>query len=131
MAGLVSLAALEGRWRLARRIVHADGSAAALEGTAVFRRAGLRLIQEEEGWLRLPPGGTPLRATRRYLWAAETGRLEVLFEDNRPFHTVPLGVARPATVFLCDPDPAEAIRAVGDRIVVVTIHRHQGGQRCP
>jgi hypothetical protein len=104
MTGLASLAALEGRWSLARRIVNADGSEAALEGEAVFRRAGLRLIQEEDGWLRLPGGGAPLRATRRYVWTAEKGRLEVLFEDNRPFHTVPLGVGRPETIYLCDPD---------------------------
>jgi hypothetical protein len=104
MTGLASLAALEGRWSLARRIVNADGSEAALEGRAVFRRAGLRLIQEEEGWLRLPGGGAPLRATRRYVWVAGTGRLEVLFEDDRPFHSVPLGVERPETIHLCDPD---------------------------
>jgi hypothetical protein len=104
MAGLQSLAALEGRWYLARRIVNADGSEAALEGTTVFRRAGLRLIQEEEGWLRLPGAAAPLRATRRYLWTGEKTRLEVAFEDNRPFHTVPLGVDRPETTYLCDPD---------------------------
>jgi hypothetical protein len=104
MTGLVSLASLEGRWRLARRIVNADGSEAVLEGETVFRRAGLRLIQEEEGWLRLPGGGAPLRATRRYLWTGAKGWLEVSFADNRPFHTVPLGVARPETVHLCDPD---------------------------
>jgi hypothetical protein len=104
MAGLVSLAALEGRWHLARRIVNADGSEASLAGMAVFRRAGLRLIQEEEGWLTLPGGGAPLRATRRYVWMPEKGRLEVHFEDHRPFHTVPLGVPRPETTYLCDPD---------------------------
>ena len=104
MTGLASLAALEGRWRLVRRIANADGSVALLDGTAVFRRAGLRLVQEEDGWLRLSGGGPPLRATRRYLWTTEKGRLEVLFEDNRPFHTVPLGVGRPETVYLCDPD---------------------------
>jgi hypothetical protein len=104
MTGLVSLAALEGRWRLTRLIRNADGSEATLDGTAVFRRAGLRLVQEEDGWLALPGSAAPLRATRRYVWTAEKARLEVLFEDNRPFHTVPLGVARPATTYLCDPD---------------------------
>jgi hypothetical protein len=104
MTGLVSLAALEGRWRLARRIVNADGTEAALDGVTVFRRAGHRLIQEEDGWLSLPSGGAALRATRRYVWTAEKGRLEVFFEDNRPFHTVPLGVGRPETTYLCPPD---------------------------
>jgi hypothetical protein len=104
VTGLSSLAQLEGHWRLARRIVMDDGSEGALEGTCTFRRAGHRLIQDEEGLLRLPLDGPPLRATRRYVWAAETGRLEVLFEDNRPFHTVPLGVVRPETTYLCPPD---------------------------
>jgi hypothetical protein len=104
MTGLASLAALEGRWHLARRIVNADGSEAALEGTTVFRRAGLRLIQEEEGWLRLPGGGAALRATRRYLWTVDKARLDVFFEDNRPFHSVPLGVDRPEAAHFCDPD---------------------------
>jgi hypothetical protein len=114
MGGLVSLAALEGRWRLARRIVNADGTEALLDGVAVFRRAGLRLIQEEEGWLSLPGGGAALRATRRYVWTAEKGRLEVLFEDNRPFHSVTLGVARPETVYLCDPDRYAVAYDFGD-----------------
>jgi hypothetical protein len=104
MAGLQSLAALEGRWRLARRIVNADGSEAALDGATVFRRDGPRLIQEEDGWLRLPGGVAPIRAWRRYVWTAGEGRLEVLFEDDRPFHAVPLRVARPEAVHLCDPD---------------------------
>lgn len=104
MTGLASLDQLEGRWRLARRIVQADGSEGALDGTCTFRRAGHRLIQEEEGLLRLPLDGPALRATRRYVWTAGTGRLEVLFEDDRPFHTVPLGVARPEATHLCPPD---------------------------
>jgi Family of unknown function (DUF6314) len=97
MAGLVSLEALEGRWRLTRRVENADGSAATLQGVTVFRREGDGLVQEEEGWLTLPGWAAPLRATRRYLWAAGATELEVRFEDGRPFHTVPLGVARPTS----------------------------------
>ena len=55
MAGLVSLEALEGRWRLTRVIRNADGSEATLQGVTVFRREGEGLVQEEEGWLT-PPG---------------------------------------------------------------------------
>jgi hypothetical protein len=113
MAGLASLAALEGRWRLARRIENADGSTAAFEGTTVFRRSGHRLVQEEEGWLTLDRGER-LRASRRYLWAAEKGRLEVMFAENRPFHTVPLGVARPETTYLCPPDRYHVAYDFGD-----------------
>jgi hypothetical protein len=59
MAGLASLAALEGRWRLARRIENADGSTAASRGPTLFRRSGHRLVQEEDGWLRLPRRAGP------------------------------------------------------------------------
>lgn len=102
--GLTSLAALEGRWALSRRIVHADGSENAFEGFAVFRRSVGRLIQEEEGELSGQGLPVPVRATRRYLWIQDGRRLECLFGDGRPFHTVPLGAERPETTHLCDPD---------------------------
>jgi hypothetical protein len=104
MAGLVSLQALEGRWRLSRVIRNADGSKATLEGVTVFRREGGGLVQEEEGWLTLPGGAAPLRATRRYLWVEAASGLEVRFDDGRAFHTVPLGVERPEAAHDCAPD---------------------------
>ncbi len=102
MAGLVSLQALEGRWRLSRVIRNADGSEARLSGVTVFRRDGEGLVQEEEGWLTLPGGAAPLRAPRRYLWTVGAGGLEVRFGDGRPFHGVPLGVAALAGGLECD-----------------------------
>lgn len=104
MGGLASLASLEGRWTLVRRIVHADGQENQLRGTTTFRRIGHRMIQEEEGELTLSETSIPLRATRRYLWRRDGSRLECAFEGNRPFHSVPLGVARPETTYLCPPD---------------------------
>ncbi len=104
MPGLVSLEALEGRWRLSRVIRNADGSEAQLQGVTVFRREGDGLVQEEEGWLTLAGQAAPLRATRRYLWAEGGGGLEIRFEDGRPFHTVPLGVERPEAAHECVPD---------------------------
>jgi hypothetical protein len=104
MAGLVSLQALEGRWRLSRVIRNADGSEAQLSGVTVFRRDGEGLVQEEEGWLTLPGGAAPLRAARRYRWAEAENGLEVRFEDGRPFHAVPLGIARPEAEHDCAPD---------------------------
>jgi hypothetical protein len=114
MAGLVSLEALEGRWRLSRVIRDADGSEARLHGVAVFRREGDGFVQEEEGWLTLPGGGAPLRATRRYLWADGEGGLEVRFEDGRPFHTVQLGVERPEAAHECAPDVYRVAYDFGD-----------------
>jgi hypothetical protein len=102
MSGLTSLWSLEGRWQLVRKIVHADGAVHRLEGEALFHRAGPRLIQDEEGALVL--GNQTIKATRRYVWTASEGRLDVFFDDMRPFHSVPLHVAAPETVHLCDPD---------------------------
>ena len=105
MAGLVSLEALEGRWRLSRVIRNADGSEATLEGVTVFRREGDGARAGGGGLADASGRGAPLRATRRYLWAAGRRRgLEVRFEDGRPFHTVPLGVARPEAAHDCAPD---------------------------
>lgn len=102
MAGLKSLWALSGRWTLVRRIRHADGREDRFEGETAFRRSGPRLVQDEDGVL-VTAGGA-FRASRRYVWSRQEGRLEVSFADMRPFHTVPLGVARPSTTYLCPPD---------------------------
>lgn len=96
---------LEGLWRLRRVIAHADGSENRLNGETRFRRSGQRLIQDEAGTLIL--GNQSVKATRRYVWATTGGRLDVFFEDMRPFHSVLLGVARYETVHLCDPDRYE------------------------
>ena len=102
--GFPSLAALEGAWRLERRIDHADGARHRLTGRAVFRRSGLRLVQDEEGLLSGDGLPTPVAASRRYLWSAAEGRLDVAFDDGRPFHSIPLGIARPEATHLCTPD---------------------------
>lgn len=104
MSGLSSLSLLEGHWRLVRRIIHSDGVENRLEGVARFVRSGKRLIQDEEGVLEGVPGQPGLKATRRYLWMQDRDRIEVLFPDMRPFHTIPTGVQRPETTYLCPPD---------------------------
>ena len=104
MAGLMSLLALEGAWRLERRIVHSDDSEFKFEGEARFARSGKRLIHDEEGLLSGVPGQEPIRATRRYIWMREGDRIEVHFHDMRPFHTIPMGAEAPETTYLCSPD---------------------------
>ncbi len=98
---------LEGRWRLTRLIVHQDGTENRFDGTAVFSRSGKRLVHDEEGTLSGLPGQPALKATRRYVWTLENGRIEVLFGDMRSFHTIPIGVAHPETTYLCPPDRYE------------------------
>lgn len=103
MAGLTGLADLTGVWRLERRIVHSDGQEHSFSGEARFTWSGPRLIEDQTGTLDMGTG-QPLVATRRYVWTAEGRRIEVLFDDMRPFHTIPLGADRPETTHLCPPD---------------------------
>ena len=102
--GPSGLSAFLGTWEITREIAHADGSVQRLAGRVRFHRSGGQVIQDEEGDLELAPGRPALRATRRYLWRQEKGRLDCSFADNRPFHSVPLGVLRPETTYLCPPD---------------------------
>ncbi|MEM9425336.1 MAG: DUF6314 family protein [Pseudomonadota bacterium] len=102
MAGLVSLFALAGGWELQRVITHDDGRTDRLTGTCRFTRSGPRLLQDEDGWLETTQGR--FQASRRYVWGENNGRVEVFFADMRPFHSIPLGEAKPETVHLCPPD---------------------------
>ena len=100
--GPTSLWSLAGKWSLSREMIHSSGEVDRFEGNATFTRTGPRLIQDETGTLTTPSGS--FTATRRYVWTERGGRLEVSFDDMRPFHTIPLGEVRPETVHLCDPD---------------------------
>jgi hypothetical protein len=98
------LAALEGRWRLARAIVdRRRGTAGRLSGEAVFAADGAGLVCVEAGILRLA-GAAPLRAERRSLWRAEAGLVAVRFADGRPFHAFDPRAARPGARHDCPPD---------------------------
>ncbi|MEM7719536.1 MAG: DUF6314 family protein, partial [Pseudomonadota bacterium] len=101
-AGPSSIWSFAGDWTLQRRIDHSDGRVDHLSGTCRFERAGPRLIQDELGWLETSTGR--FQATRRYVWTEAGGRLDVFFDDMRPFHAIPLGEVRPETVHLCPPD---------------------------
>lgn len=103
-AGLRALSSLLGTWRIERTIRHADGRVDRMAGAARFFRSGGQVVEDVTGRLVLGAGQGPLTATRRYLWREVGGRLECAFADGRPFHTVPLGVERPETTFLCPPD---------------------------
>lgn len=106
MAGPGSLWSFEGDWRLARRIEHAGGRGdARLSGTARFLRSGRTLIHHESGTLSIDGvQGSGMRAERRYLWRTDAGWIAIHFEDGRPFHGIPLGVARPEATHLCGSD---------------------------
>lgn len=88
-----------GRWTVARRIEHADGTTATFAGEVAFvPNAEGALVYTEEGELHLPTGHA-MRATRRYLW---TEGLVIFFDDGKPFHTIPAQGGE--TVHVCPPD---------------------------
>jgi hypothetical protein len=108
MASPSSLWAFEGRWRLDRRIEHASGQGnATFAGEARFTRSGQTLIHDEAGVLTIEGAGQGMQALRRYLWRAEKGWIAISFDDGRPFHAFPVGVADPEATHLCTPDRYE------------------------
>ena len=98
------VAAFAGRWILNRDIRHVDGLTGRFEGVAEILPAGPGLYSyEERGTLTLGLS-EPLHATRRDLWRAAEGAIDISFGDGRPFHRVDLGGLRPETVHICPPD---------------------------
>lgn len=75
-----------GLWLLRREIDDRHGGMRlAFAGTLRVERTPGGAVAAEEGVLTAP-GRPPIQATRRTLWRAAGGRIEVLFEDGRPFH---------------------------------------------
>lgn len=91
-----------GIWGLRRVIAQADGGTARFTGTARFAPDAQGLIYVEEGQLCVP-GQPAMTATRRYLWRAGAGGIDVFFDDGRFFHTITPGAA-PRARHLCNPD---------------------------
>ena len=103
---VTSLADFRGLWTLTRRIEDARaGEVLALTGTARFSDDVEGLICEEAGTLTRA-GQPPMTATRRYLWRQSGPRIEVLFEDGRPFHGFAPG-PRASAKHDCMPDTYE------------------------
>jgi len=94
-----------GRWTLNRKIEdEAAGRSGEFVGEAVFQRSGDGLLYEERGTLHLD-GVPPLVAERRYLWRQGAGnRIEVCFDDGRPFHAINLDQTMPFDTHFCTPD---------------------------
>ena len=107
---MIALHDFIGTWQLARRIVEDAGRQARFEGTARFARmdgaagAAGALLLHEEGTLYLP-GQDGLHATRRFTWwPGRDGRVEVRFDDGRPFHVFDPNRAECTDRHWCDPD---------------------------
>ncbi|QPG06167.1 hypothetical protein IT774_02820 [Salinimonas marina] len=84
MPGLKDFA---GAWRLNRTIVQRNGETFVFEGAANFTWHEQRLKYKEVG-LVMAPNGKKLPAERTYFWQAGSGgQIDVLFDDNRYFHS--------------------------------------------
>ncbi len=125
--GPSSLWSFAGAWALERVIRHGDGRTDRLSGTCRFTRSGPRLLQDEDGWLETAEGR--FQATRRYIRAEAGGRLDVHFDDMRPFHSIPLGEERPETVHLCPPDRYQVAYEFSDWPVWRTIWTVEGPRK--
>lgn len=111
MTARPTLDSFAGRWSLDRVIEDAGaGRAGRLAGEARFAPDGPgALLYEERGELRME-GLAPLVAERRYLWRqVHSCRIEVFFEDGRPFHEIDLAQAMPSDTHLCAPDRYEMV----------------------
>jgi len=80
---------LIGNWRARREIEdRRAGTRAYFTGVAVFAPTEAGCTYRETGRLHLPDGSA-MEARRCYLWRFYTdGRVEILFEDGRPFHVL-------------------------------------------
>lgn len=102
LATALTLDDLEGLWHLGRVIEdRRAGVTGRLEGESRWTPDGGGLMQEERGLLRYGRAA-PMQAARRYLWRADDAGLNVLFDDGRPFHIVP--VAGEIAEHHCPPD---------------------------
>lgn len=124
-----TLSAFEGRWSVDRRIEHADGLSGRFTGQATFTRSGPEcLLLEETG--TLSQGGREMHAERRYLWRTTPhGEIAISFADNRPFHVLAPGTARPDAVYLCPPDRYAVAYDFTDWPVWRTVWRVEGPRK--
>ena len=101
-----------GMWRMARLVTAPDGRLlAAFAGSCRFEPDGAGLVCRESGVLR--QGGRRYPAHRVTLWRFPApGRVEVLFEDGRPFHA--FAVDRPAAAHRCGNDRYEVAYDFGE-----------------
>ncbi len=100
----IELNDFEGVWQLDRRIEDVRaGQVIQGTGTARFVPDDAGLIYDEELSLQVP-GAPMMQATRRYLWRAAPEGIAILFDDERPFHTIRLTDAAPEDRHYCDPD---------------------------
>ena len=111
MARAPELADFTGRWSLERSIQDKrNRTRGRLTGEASFETeerdmdpARTALTYRESGQLTLDEAPSML-ATRNYLWRQGAGRIDVLFEDGREFHSLAADLLMPDDTHHCAPD---------------------------
>jgi hypothetical protein len=97
------LAAFTGPWSIERDITDlAAGATGHLTGRAEFCPTPDGLACIETGTLVM--GGAPMAATRTTLWREALDRIEVAFDDSRPFHGFAADDPTPEASHDCPPD---------------------------
>tara|TARA_R100000687_G_scaffold19296_1_gene15716 strand:- start:5673 stop:6137 length:465 start_codon:yes stop_codon:yes gene_type:complete len=90
-----------GAWQLSRQILQQRGETFSFEGQANFNWSASELIYHESGVVTAPDG-RELQAQRSYFWQQTGGKLAVLFDDKRFFHS--FSAADPNAQHLCGDD---------------------------
>jgi len=105
----LTLHSFAGTWSIARRIDDfAARRLATLDGTATLSPAPWGLAYVETGTLHIE-GQAPMAASRAYRWALRAGKIEVLFDDGRPFHVFDPSADRSSATFHCGDDEYRVI----------------------
>ena len=100
---LRELADFLGQYDVSRVIEDARaGAVSRFEGTAEISRDGTGAAYGESGAMMI--GGQRFLAERRYLWRANSARIDVLFEDGRAFHDFDPEAGGLASAHLCGED---------------------------
>lgn len=93
-----------GRWSISRTIEdRRQGQTGRFEGHALLAPDGAGLFYRETGTLQIG-ASAPMQADRSYLWRAVNGRIALLFDDGRPFHSFDPAASDPQADHWCDPD---------------------------
>ncbi|WP_339771486.1 DUF6314 family protein [uncultured Paraglaciecola sp.] len=91
-----------GAWQLNRQILQNSGEAFLFAGQANFTWSDSHLLYHESG-LVTAPDRKALQAERTYFWRQQAGgKIDVLFDDNRYFHT--FSAAEPCAEHMCGDD---------------------------
>ena len=81
-------------------------------GTALFSKDPQGVVYAEKGEM-LVDGSAPLPAARTYFWRdGGAGYIDVLFDDERPFHRFSLE-DQPEASHFCDPDTYDVVYDFG------------------